>query len=329
MIFNMPVSWLVTEVFSVFVFFACVVHASRQTNAAHKILELFGFILMAALFENIGVSVAKTYYYDVRRIMMIGGVPLEILFLEASIWYTAFTLVQKLNLPAWAQPFVVGLFSMLHDMTVDPAAVFDRYALSGKELIEQVNASYPGALIDGSMSGQWNWTNPGYVGGFFGIPFYNFSGWMTMMVWFTTFVLIGRWFFAKNNKPMWETAYPWLAGVLAVICIASPVNTLLLFGTPVATWSNMTMEIVMLCANITFAVVLLAVFHRRQTGIDLKKDGLIVFALPAILHCYDIAYAFIMGTTVAYVPVCVISALHLAFLAYVFYRNSVIIRAVA
>ncbi len=326
MIFNMPVSWLVVEVFSVFVFFTCVIHASRQANALQKILELFGFILMAATFENIGVSVAKTYYYDVRRIMMIGGVPLEILFLEASIWYTAFNLVQKLGLPLWAQPWAVGLFGTLHDMTVDPAAVFDRYPLQGADLIGRVNASYPGAFGDGTMAGQWNWTNPGYDGGFFGIPFYNFSGWITMMAWFTALVLIGRRIFAKNRNPLWGSAYPWLAGILAVIGIASPVNTLLLFGTPVNTWSNMGLEAAMLCVNIAVPAAFLIAFRRRQEPIDLKKDGLVLFGLPFILHGYDIAYAFAMGTRAAYLPVLAVSALHFAYLGYVLYKNKTLSR---
>ncbi len=148
MVLGMPVSWLLADVFSLVLFFAALIHASRQEDGTSRILEIFGFIISAAIFENVGVNVARSYVYDLRRVMMVGSVPLEILLIEAVIWYAAFRLTEYLGLPSWARPFVTGMFASVQDMTIDPAAVFDRYALSG-----------------GAMSGQWNWTYPGYEGG--------------------------------------------------------------------------------------------------------------------------------------------------------------------
>lgn len=320
MLFGTPISWFLVEAFSLVLFFVCMNHAIKQENPFLKTLELFGFILGAAIFENVGTNVAHTYYYDTRRIMMIGGVPLEILLIEASIWYAAFNLVLKLNVPVWAIPFIVGLFGSVQDMTIDPAAVFDRYALSST-VAEAVNLSHPGALGNDILSGQWNWTYPGYDGGFFGIPFYNFSGWMYLMAFYTAWVLVGRWLYQKYNRKIIAFSYPLIAGVLNVLCLATPVNRVLLFGKLDPAQSTLMSELIMLCLNFGFAIILLTAFRKRLTAIDMKKDGLILFGLPVIIHTYDIVYAFAIGTIIAYVPVIVISAIHFAYLYFLFRQN--------
>ncbi|WP_084127475.1 hypothetical protein [Demequina sp. NBRC 110054] len=322
MLFGSPISWVLTELFAVIVFFACMYHATKQSKPFIRILELFGFVVGAALFENVGVFEAHTYYYDVRRVLMVGGVPLEILFLEAAIWYAAFNLALRLVRKLWAVPFVVGLFGSIQDMTVDPSAVFDRYALSA-DVAAKVEGLYPGAFGEGGLSGQWNWSNPGYDGGFFDIPWYNFSGWMYLMVWFTAWVLVGRWLHSKFENNVVGFTYPILAGVLNVVTIATPLTRFLLFG-----WGSIETgegsaapQLTLLCFNYALAIMLLAVFWRSRTKIDLRRNGWVIFGVPIALHVFDIVYAFAMGTTVAYVPALVVGAIHVAFLALVLVKN--------
>jgi len=319
MISGMPISWLTVEIFSLILFFTCIAHASRQENPGTRILEFFGFVIGAAIFENIGVYVVHTYVYDVRRIMMIGGVPLEILLIEAAIWYAAFNLVQYLNLPAWAKPFAVGLFGSVQDMTIDPAACFDRYAIADLDLANRINASHPGALGNGILSGQWNWTNPGYDQMFFGIPFYNFSGWMYLMFWFTALVLLGRWLYQRYQNGFFAYGFPILSGVLNAVIIATPITSLLLFASFFSMGSR-TSQIVMLCINFGFAIVLLFIFRNRLKPIELKKDK-IVFVFPIIIHLFDVIYAFALGIKIAYVPVTVVTIIHLVYLFYVFSKS--------
>ncbi len=320
MIFGTPISWLMVEIFSLVLFFMCINHAIKQDRPFIKILELFGFVLGAAIFENVGTNVVHTYYYDARRLMMIGGVPLEILFIEASIWYAAFNLVRKLNVPVWAIPFVVGLFGSVQDMTIDPAAVFDTFALA-QPLADTINISHPGALGNGILSGQWNWTNPGYEGGFFGIPFYNFSGWMYLMAFYSAFVLIGRWLTEKTNSNIIGYSYPFIAGVLQAFSFSNPLSRYALFGNIDPFQSTSASELTMLCINFAFAIILIVAFTKRLKPIDIKKDGLILFGLPIIIHLYDIIYAFAKGTVVAYLPVLVVSAIHFAYLFLVYRQN--------
>lgn len=322
MIFGTPVSWFITELFAWVIFFVTIQHATKQEDSFLRILELFGFILGAAIFENVGTNVVHTYYYDVRRIMMVGGVPLEILLLEASIWYAAFNLVRKLHVPFWAIPFIVGLFGSVQDMTIDPAAVFDTFPLA-PTVADAVNQTHPGALGSGIMSGQWNWTNPGYDGGFFGIPFYNYSGWMYLMVFYTIWAMLGRWLYTKTgSKPIIGYLYPFVAGVLQAFSFSNPVSRFLLFGSIDPFQSTYMSELLLLIFNYTFATVLIIVFWKRMQKIDLKADGLIFLGIPIILHLFDIVYAFARGTSVAYIPVIVVSAIHFGYLFLLFRKNA-------
>ncbi len=322
MIFGTPVSWLITEIAALGLFLTVLAHASRQVDATRRILELFGFMLAAAIFENVGVYLVHAYSYDLRRIMMIGGVPLEILMIEASIWYAAFNLVTRLNLPVWAKPLVVGLFGSVQDQTIDPAAVFDRHALTDVAQIASWNKLYPGSMGQGVLSGQWNWTNPGYSELWFGIPFYNYSGWVYLMVYFSVFVLLGRWLAEKSGKQVLLYAYPFLAAILNVVCIASPLNRFLIFAYPFAAiGGNRTAEVVMLCANYTAPLILLAIYRKRFLGVDLKRDGAILFGIPVFLHLFDVVYVFAMGTSIAYTPVLAVSAIHLAYLGVLLWAN--------
>lgn len=320
MIFGTYASWLLVEIFSVVLFLITMNHAMKQDKPFIRVLELFGFVLGAAIFENVGTNVVHTYYYDARRLMMFGGVPLEILLMEASIWYAAFNLVKKLNVPVWAIPIIVGLFGSVQDMTIDPSAVFDTYTLS-QPIADVINGTHPGALGNGIMSGQWNWTNPGYDGGFFGIPFYNFSGWMYLMFFYSAYVLMGRWLTNKFKSNVIAISYPFIAGVLQALSFSNIVFRYLLFGNSDPSLSTANSELSVLILNFSIAIALIIIYRKRLKYIDIKKDGLIFFGLPVIMHLYDIIYAFAMGTTVAYAPAIIVSAIHFTYLFLVFKQN--------
>lgn len=199
MIFGTPVTWLMAEIFSLVLFFIIIKHATKQENPAIRIFEFIGLIIAAALYENVGVA-GGIYDYDLHRVLMVGKVPLEILLLEAEIWYVALMLTEKMRLPNWAKPFVVGLFASVQDMTLDPSAVYDLHDFGA------------------GLSGQWNWAKY-YDGTFFGIPFFNFSGWLYMMAYFTAFVLLGRWMYKKTKNKFIGNGYPWVAGILTPLLL--------------------------------------------------------------------------------------------------------------
>ncbi|MFD2939132.1 hypothetical protein [Flavobacterium notoginsengisoli] len=300
MLFGSHISWVVTELVSLILFFVCLNHMSKQQNAIHKLMEYFAFIILAGIFENIGVYV-NDYVYDLHRYMMIGKVPLEVLIVEASILYAAFLLVDYLNIPTWSKPVVIGFLASVQDISLDPSAVYDMY------------------LLDGKMSGQWNWTFR-YDGGIAGIKYQNFSGWFTMMMFFATSVYVGRWLYEKYSKESIGFSYPFVAILTSLLLIVSPVNVFLIGATPIFPMNQEMPGLVMLIFKYFIAIVILIKYRKRLIPIDLKKDKL-VYIIPITLHLFDVALAVILGIKKAYAPAVIVTIIHFLYLYYL-YNNS-------
>ncbi len=300
MILGTPVTWLLSEALSIVLLFVCLVHASKQKYATHRIMEFFGFIIAAAIFENIGVW-GKIYNYDLHRIMMIGKVPLCILIIEAAIMYAALILVERLEVPKWTMPFIVGMLGSVQDMTIDPSSVFDTH------------------LFDGVMSGQWNWTSH-YEGGLFGIPFFNFSGWFTMIAFFVALVLIGRHLYEKKQNKIIGYAYPIFAGIIVPIILISPINQFLLYLSPIFPFYTKIPELIMMIILLAVPVVLLFIYRNKMKPFDFKKDKL-CYVIPIFLHIFYTILGFAVGIKQAYVPGIVITAIHLAFFCYLYMKS--------
>ncbi|SEJ58874.1 carotenoid biosynthesis protein [Demequina mangrovi] len=296
MIFGTPVSWFLFEVLSVAVFFASLIHATRRPAATRHVLTLLGFVTFAAIFENIGVW-QHVYDYSTDRIMMIGRVPLSILLVEAVGVYCALWLATHLRLPWWVAPFLAGLVGSVQDMTIDPSNVFDVHT------------------IDGVASGQWNWTMT-YDGGFFGIPVFNFSGWFTMILYYCFAVALIQRLAERKDIGWLKTGGPLIAILPALIVLVSPINLFLLYGWPLAAQGTLVAESIMLVLNLSVATFLVLRYAKLDRPLDLKRDW-IVFAIPVVLHVWDIVLAFAAQIEIAYVPSVVIGAIHIAALAFV------------
>lgn len=68
----------------------------------------------------------------------------------------------------------------------------------------------------------------------------------------------------------------------------------------------------MLCINHAFAMGLLIAFRKPTGAIDLKKEGWVVFGIPAALHVFDLVYSLTAGNTGALVPVIGAGLIHIA-----------------
>jgi uncharacterized membrane protein len=300
MIFGTPITWFLVEILAAVLFLACLVHAAKQEHGILKVLELIGFIFYAAIFENIGVYM-DIYDYNVNRILMFGKVPIEILMIEAVIFYASLQLVTKLRLPRWSMPFAVGFLASFQDMSLDPAAVFDLHQL------------------DGILSGQWNWTMR-YDGTFFGIPFFNFSGWMYLMAYYTAAVLVGRWLYTRYKKEAIGYLYPFVGGLAGVLLLVSPLTQFLLFGMPFVPIYTRGAEIALLVVNFAVGLGLLLRFQKPGERFDLKQDWP-VFLIPLVLHLVDIILAFTLQIEIAYIPVVAVSLIHLGYLGYIYLKG--------
>lgn len=302
---NSPTTWLLAEILSIILLFICVIHASKQEKPSISLLELAGFVLAAGLFENIGVSV-NAYDYNLNRIFLFGKAPFAILFFEAVIVYTGLRLVEHLAVPKWLIPLVVGFFATIQDMTIDPSAVFDTY------------------MVNGVQSGRWNWQCMGYEHGFFGIPFFNFSGWVYLVAYYVAFILIGRWVYSRYEKQKLGAAigysYPVIAGFLVPLVLVSPITTFLLFGMPFYPMFQRTPELVMMIINLLIPLLILIFYGRLKIKIDMSKDWVILF-VPVVLHLWDILIAVVRNIQIAYFPSIVIGGLHILLLVYYYLSN--------
>ena len=293
MIGNYPISWLISEVMSVILFAACMVHAIGREDGKARLFELLCYLIAAALFEHAGVLLAHRYSYDPHRIMMIGVVPLSILLIEASILYVSMLLFEYFNMPKWCAIWVVGLFAGFQDMSIDPVYVHDRY------------------MFDGRLSGQWNWVR-NYPDAFFGIPFFNFSGWLYMTGIYAGMVYLGRWVYAKHKNDVVAIAYPLLCGLFLVV-------PHFIVGMVLVIADTRTGELVRMIANYSVPLLLLALYWRRMAPIDIARDK-IIFTVPIILHLYDIIVGFGLGVRESYIPVTVCAIIHFLFLAVLYQR---------
>jgi uncharacterized membrane protein len=299
MLLGTPITWLIAEILVLSLFIVCIVHASRQEQGIIKILELFGFIIYAAIFENIGVSM-KFYDYDLHRMMLIGKVPLEVLMIETVIFYVGLRLAEYLRIPGWGKPIVVGFLSSVQDMTVDPTAIQDVH------------------LFNGVMSGQWNWAFR-YAGSFFGIPFYNFTGWVYIMAMYAITIQVGMGLYKKYKQELVGYLYPFV-GIPAALGLQTIFMGFLMWGAPFFPWFNRTVELTMLSITYAIGLFVLVRYHKIEKPFDFKKDGP-VFFVPIVLHAFDIIVALVLGLEQAYIPVFAVSAIHIGFLLYVYLKG--------
>ncbi len=300
-----PISWAIAELFALILFFYCLADAmkkSEDNTRIFRIFELFGFIVYAGLFENIGV-LGNTYNYSLDRLMMIGVVPLSILMFEAVTFYSALHFAEALKFPKWARPFVVGILGVLQDLTIDPAAVFDLH------------------LVNGVMEGRWNWTSH-YDNMFFGIPFFNYIGWFLLMFYYTSLIQVGRKQHEKSGfKFGWGFAYVIISPLLGVLLIISPITRFLLFLYPIfPLFLNRTVEIIMLSSISLIAIVIMIKEGRKLGKLDYAEIP-VIWVIPLILHVFDIVLAFSLGITIAYIPVLLFAGIHLGYLAFYIFKK--------
>ncbi|MHA1917052.1 MAG: carotenoid biosynthesis protein [Candidatus Ranarchaeia archaeon] len=293
-----PFTWAIAEVLAFVLFFYCLSDALKKSDGntrLFRVLELFGFVLYAGIFENIGV-ITNVYNYSLDRLVMVGVVPLSLLLFEAVIFYSALQFAEVLRFPRWVRPFVVAFLGVLQDLTIDPAAVFDTH------------------LVNGLLEGRWNWTTH-YDGMLFGIPFFNFTGWFLLMFYYTSLIQIGRNFHEKSgykyNRGM---LYVLLSPLIGVLLIVSPITTFFLFLYPVfPMFINRTAEIVTLSSVMLITIGIL-IKHRKARAVIDRKDYPVIWTIPLILHGFDIILAFGLGITIAYIPVLLFASIHIGYL---------------
>jgi hypothetical protein len=299
----MPIPWLLADILAILVTLLVVIYiVQRSKHPVVVLLECFGFVfLYASIYENF--AVVQGWYIYGRSLLMVGDVPLSVPLIEMDVLVTGLWLLEKMGIPNWCKPFIVGLFGMLQDFSLDPLTVRQVFS------------------VDGVTSGRWTWLLPHGAVNIFDVPVYNFPGWMLIMLYASIYYLIGRWWFRRSGyRPVIGYIYPFLATLLALLTLVSPLSQFLLWLGPFFRKGS-SAEWVMLAFHLILPAVLLVVFWRgrMKTRISLKTD-LPIFAVIVLFHLSDILFTMAGGFTTILWLVLLVSLVHFALLG-VIYRS--------
>jgi hypothetical protein len=302
---QIPIPWLLADLITLFVsLFLMTFVIMKSKHPTVVLLEAFCFVFFyASIFENF--AVVQGWYVYGRSLLMIGDVPLSVPLIEMTVLVTGLWLLEKMHIPEWCKPFIVGLFGMLQDFSLDPIAV--RQVFDSQQVI----------------SGRWTWLIQPWMVNIYDIPVYNFPGWMLIMLYASTFILLGRWWFKRSGyKTVVGYVYPFAAFLLALIAMVSPLSQFLLWLAPLGTKGSST-EWIMLAFHLGFPLLLLIAFWRGRMKYPLTlKDDYPVFVIPAIFHLSDILFTFSSGFYNILWLVLLSSFIHLTLLAFVFFAGT-------
>ena len=296
-----PVPWFLADILTLLVtVFVMIFVVKRSKHPVAILLESLAFaFLYASVYENFAV-VQKMYVYG-HALLMVGDVPLSVPLLEVDVLVTVLWLLEKMEIPTWCKPFIAGLFGMLQDFSLDPYTTRQVFT------------------VNGLTSGRWSWLLPKGAVNIYGVPVYNFPGWMLIMFYATIFILIGRWWYRRSGyKAVVGIVYPFLMIFLALLTMVSPLSQFLLWLGPFFSKGS-NAEWVMLGFHLLFPTILLGVFWRGRMKypISLKTD-LPVFAVIVLFHLSDILFTIAGGYNKILWLVLLASVVHWAWLGWIY-----------
>ncbi|MCX6030016.1 MAG: hypothetical protein NT169_12065 [Chloroflexi bacterium] len=299
-----PVPWLLADILTLLITLVVVGPLiAKSKHPVPMLLEGFGFVfLYAGIFENF--AVVNGWYVYGRSLLMFGDVPLAVPLIEMDVLIVGLWLLQKMAVPDWCKPFIVGLFGMLQDFSLDPVAV------------RQVFTS------QGVASGRWSWLFDPRMVNIHNIPVYNFPGWMLIMLYATVYILIGRrWFRHSGYNPLVGWVYPLGAAFLALLTMVSPLSQFLLWLGPFAVKGS-SAEWVMLGFHLLFPTLLLLIFWRGRMRYRLSLAAdFPILAVVIGFHLADILFALAGGYHEVLGLVLGVSGVHVALLGLIFYLS--------
>ena len=300
-----PLPWLIEDIVALLLgaYFLSVMIRRDKEKSVFTLLEFFSFIfLYASIYEN-AACVMGLYSYG-RSLLMIGYVPFSVPLIEALVLFAGLWLLEKTTLPKWLWPPILGLFGMAQDFSLDPVAIRQVFPMSGV------------------TSGRWNWLiDPATYPNILHIPVFNFPGWMLIMLYGSTCILLGRWWYQRSghNKGV-GILYPFLSMIVALLLMISPLSNFLLWLQPFMQKGSIA-EWIMLGIHLLIPVLLLLFLWRGRMTARFTREDWPIFVIPTVLHLTDIVFALIGGFTEIYWLVFLTSAVQTAFLIGVFFAN--------
>lgn len=249
----------------------------KEEHPGPVILEFICFVLLnAAVFENF--ATLKGLYGYGRSVLMLFNVPLSVPILEYLVVYSSLRILGSMKIRTWCKPFIVGVFGMLVDLSLDPLAVRQVFETQERTI------------------GRWTWFYDAGAVNIFRIPVYNFSGWVLLCGYAAAFLLLGRWWYRKSDYSFAVGyLYPVLGMIAALGILVTPLSNFLLWLEPFMKKGSAA-EWFLAAFYLLFAAVLLAVFWRGRMLRKLSfTDDVPVFLVFAVSHASNIVFALIGG----------------------------------
>jgi hypothetical protein len=297
---SIPLPWFFADLLTLVLSLIVILFAVRRSlHPAMVLLECFGFLfLYAGLFENF--AVVQGWYVYGRSLLMFGNVPLSVPLLEMDVFITGLWLLERMNVPGWCKPVILGLFGMLQDFSLDPLAVRQVYTAGGV------------------TSGRWTWLILPGVANIYHIPVYNFPGWMLIMLYGSIYILLGRKIFQRSGYKTWVGyVYPFLAMVLALITMATPLSQFLLWLAPFGSKGSIAEWIMLAFLLILPTILLLFVWRGNMKHAFVLSVDWPLFAVPVLFHIADCFWAIAGGFSNVLWLILLASGVHLGLLVWI------------
>jgi hypothetical protein len=280
------VSFIIHEVAMYILFALCLFHAVRR--GAAFISYLLGGVLFGLLLEYVNVNAGLNYSYG-QFWLMLGptpepgaipqNIPVNIGIGWGIIIYVVKLFSDNLGLPLWSRPPLDALLALNVDLSMDAVA----YRLNMWHWGWEFLPSQPDPLTS-------DW---------FGIPFANFFGWLSVVFFYSAFArILLRWQSKKGLRWLRLSASVVAAIILAQISLFLSIRLLpgwisdlqeALFSLNIDPYIVLT--ITTLIAFVSMAVVGL---KRRRTP-ERVDDHPVIWLIPTYFHVYFVAWLFIAG----------------------------------
>jgi hypothetical protein len=249
----------------------CIVHSLKQQGK--YLIYLFGGLVFGLLLEFVDVYFLKGYTYG-RFFIMLGSAPEDIPFWIGVGWgiiiYSSRLFTDKFGLPMLAAAALDALLALNIDFTMDVTA----YRLHMWDWGWTSNHLDP-------LNSQW-----------FGIPYNNYFGWLTVVFTYSYFSrLLTRAFSKSIRDKIWAQAcIAVTAIILSEIILFSWFNNIRPWLTAHFGIQSVHLFLILLLLLIVFA---LAGWKKRNDHVS--PASYITWLIPGWFHLYFLAWFFLAG----------------------------------
>lgn len=275
---RMSSTWIVQDVIVYALSIAVLFFIMKRDpeNAPYRFLEIVVLVaLFGGVFENRAVEPTHLYSFG-TSLLMLGNVPFSVPLVEAVMIVCALYILDRMEIPVWCKPLVVGFLVIVQDFSLDPLAV------------SQV------AETSAGVSGRWQWliVKPGDAS-LFGEPVFNFTGWMLIGAYGSIGLMLGRWWFERSGRKALVGVLHPIVGVLAALALMLLFPWLakfLLWAAPFYERGS-SAEWVMLAVNLVVPVgMLLFAWRGRMKRAIVPSETWLFFGYFLLLHVSDVVF---------------------------------------